>query len=1570
MLANRVREYSTTVGTGDLTLMGAMTGFVRFSDAFGLGDQVAYVIEDGGNFEVGTGTLTAADTLARTSVLETLEGGVHTKGVGAGPITLSGNARILCTLTTEYITDPDKQADIIRELTPGAGVTVEDVLIKAGDVTALDVGTQTAAVAGTLTVGGAFTASGPVTVNNDFTVAGTMTVNGDLVTNTSYQVAIGDSILELNAGLTGAPTTDAGLLINRGTSPNVSFEWIESLGQWQASNDLDVIGALSATSLTVTGDIAADAGALTGALSVGGQITTPNGTAAAPFIAPITETNSGLYRIAGGTLGVSLLGTEVVRFDGGGLQVKGTGAVRVGGGTAATPGFCFVGATDMGMSNLGGDLALSAAGLEGMRVMASDQSVRAISGLTVGNTTNLVANADFVVQGSRAAKIGGTGPNYYTYFQTDSGTSKGSIGALSASFRVQALSSMPLELFNTQGLGLTVDNATGNASFDADVGVAGNLATTGAMSAATAEISGGAQVTGGGLWVKGQALGTLTGAGVLIDNPATGTRIGAYDADLAQWQTLYLNNDALTLEPGTAGATFAGPISVAGLASLANIKGASASGLLTLSGSSTGTTFGANIQLYAEGNLTNPGDMVFRSNSNPWLSWSSTNQIATFTLGGSELAHFDVNGLDVTGAIRVAAGLATYPGYRFRTDASTGLYSIASGILGVAALGAEQARFDGNTGKATFAGSIISGNAITAVNDITAGGSVKALNAIISGSIFRGGGAGILGIGGGTTYNVGGRWFLYGESHATQANDIEAYAGAVKVLQYDDSATLWDFFKNVRHKKRTYIGDTATGQFATTYYPDTATYSIFHVKNDLNRLSIGYGGDAYTSFTEALGITNSGGLEVAGGGAFGGNVTIANVAPKITFQDTDQGTGAETVIDAQNGNLTLDIDRLNTGGSSFAIKKRGVTVLSIGTDDNANFSGNIGTTANLGLGINSTAPAVMLDVDTGNHQTLACTMRGRSAFGLVDRGALVNIANRSTVSNIGLLIEGTSGQTGDLIQVRSVNAGVADLFAVSPAGDVSVGGALSASGNITTAANLSGAAGYLADHLYMNEAKGLYWGSSLAITGSSTGQTLSFTTNGVERVTIGPGGLLTVGGDLTIGDLKGVRTASDTGNLNISGGSSSTTGANIQLFGGSQATTPNYLNFRIGTTIVGQFNPSVNLWDFQSYNMSVGGLFTASGGATVQATANSTVTNALDLKQLDGTLAGGVAVNAGGIVGWNATNYHIFNIGGAEVGRFDAFGLGLSSKFVADGGAKLSVQNAVDGTSAYGLWLWSSLDSSYAIYMASAGAGKSLANGIAAAALDGRVGVHVRNRVYNHATQGYLWENSTEIALMSLTADTGDLYTLGSVNAGAGLTVGGDITRSDDTGVLYVSGGSAVNSGANVVSYAGTHATQAGDMYFRDGSSAWFWYDADAVQGTTGVINIYKDTNFNNNIAANVGTFATVHSTGNVAVDGILRLGAPTTLTIAAGVVTITKSLHDVDTEAAAATDTLTRINGGVDGDELTLVLTNGTRIVTINNSDNIRLASGTFTFATTDDTITFVNRGGVWREKGRSINS
>ena len=70
VIKDRVRETTTVVGTGDITLDGAFTGYVAFSSVMGIGDTTYYAIAGQGTneWEVGLGTYISANTLARTTV--------------------------------------------------------------------------------------------------------------------------------------------------------------------------------------------------------------------------------------------------------------------------------------------------------------------------------------------------------------------------------------------------------------------------------------------------------------------------------------------------------------------------------------------------------------------------------------------------------------------------------------------------------------------------------------------------------------------------------------------------------------------------------------------------------------------------------------------------------------------------------------------------------------------------------------------------------------------------------------------------------------------------------------------------------------------------------------------------------------------------------------------------------------------------------------------------------------------------------------------------------------------------------------------------------------------------------------------------------------------------------------------------------------------------------------------------------------------------------------------------------------------------------------------------------------
>lgn len=70
-LADRVRETTTSTGTGNITLAGAVTGFETFSTNFVVsGPEFTYCIQGQGTaeWEMGSGYLSGSTTLVRSQV--------------------------------------------------------------------------------------------------------------------------------------------------------------------------------------------------------------------------------------------------------------------------------------------------------------------------------------------------------------------------------------------------------------------------------------------------------------------------------------------------------------------------------------------------------------------------------------------------------------------------------------------------------------------------------------------------------------------------------------------------------------------------------------------------------------------------------------------------------------------------------------------------------------------------------------------------------------------------------------------------------------------------------------------------------------------------------------------------------------------------------------------------------------------------------------------------------------------------------------------------------------------------------------------------------------------------------------------------------------------------------------------------------------------------------------------------------------------------------------------------------------------------------------------------------------
>tara|TARA_R110000868_G_scaffold286376_1_gene546844 strand:- start:47 stop:505 length:459 start_codon:yes stop_codon:yes gene_type:complete len=138
VLADRVKETTTTTGSGTVTLLGASTGYQSFS-AVGNANSTYYTIagQTGSEWEVGIGTYTSSGTtLSRDTVLASSNSG--------SLVTFSAGTKDV------FVTYPSERAII------GGQGYIENA--------------NTISVSSTINTGSNAISAGPVTVNSGITV--------------------------------------------------------------------------------------------------------------------------------------------------------------------------------------------------------------------------------------------------------------------------------------------------------------------------------------------------------------------------------------------------------------------------------------------------------------------------------------------------------------------------------------------------------------------------------------------------------------------------------------------------------------------------------------------------------------------------------------------------------------------------------------------------------------------------------------------------------------------------------------------------------------------------------------------------------------------------------------------------------------------------------------------------------------------------------------------------------------------------------------------------------------------------------------------------------------------------------------------------------------------------------------------------------------------------------------------------------------------------------------------------------------------------------------------------------
>ena len=109
--------------------------------------------------------------------------------------------------------------------------------------------------------GGTFAITGALSVSTNAVITGNLTVNGTTTTVSSANTTISDKRIELGTGTTGSATSDAGLILERGSDSNVFIGFDESTNRFVAKYTA-ATGGTAGNDLTWTDDVVPSFGRL------------------------------------------------------------------------------------------------------------------------------------------------------------------------------------------------------------------------------------------------------------------------------------------------------------------------------------------------------------------------------------------------------------------------------------------------------------------------------------------------------------------------------------------------------------------------------------------------------------------------------------------------------------------------------------------------------------------------------------------------------------------------------------------------------------------------------------------------------------------------------------------------------------------------------------------------------------------------------------------------------------------------------------------------------------------------------------------------------------------------------------------------------------------------------------------------------------------------------------------------------------------------------------------------------------------------------------------------------------
>ena len=197
----------------------------------------------------------------------------------------------------------------MSDLTQGTGITITHTPGEGSNAT--------------IAIGQAVGTSASVTFAN-VTVTGDLTVSGTTTSINTETLTVDDNIIVLNNNATGAPSQNAGIEVERGSSTNVALRWNESSDKWETTNDGSTYSVVATNGNIALGtDTTGNSDNVTEGTT---NLYFTDGRARTALLADNAGTASGIRFIAPNTGTVELISHEATRF------VRVTSNAAVGGG--------------------------------------------------------------------------------------------------------------------------------------------------------------------------------------------------------------------------------------------------------------------------------------------------------------------------------------------------------------------------------------------------------------------------------------------------------------------------------------------------------------------------------------------------------------------------------------------------------------------------------------------------------------------------------------------------------------------------------------------------------------------------------------------------------------------------------------------------------------------------------------------------------------------------------------------------------------------------------------------------------------------------------------------------------------------------------------------------------------------------------------------------------------------------------------------------------------------------------------------------------------------------------------